>query len=199
MTPSNSFFVEHFTRAARQAEARGFPALASLRRIESEPVVLPPPATATNVRPDADGKWPLAGLLLIAAEAGGISKAEIVQSSRKPRIVRPAQVYCWLAQRFSKGSSCKQISTLLGGRDHSTVIHGSKRCDQVIIEIGHSPSDDPRSWAKHMLHATWPPMGQKRLLSRHYYPDFTVRDSTTEFARGRTGERIMNIAGECPP
>ena len=70
------------------------------------------------------------------ATAFGISRAELVGSSRAAAPLRARQVAILLT-RESTGLSLPQIGRLYGGRDHSTVLNSLRR-----IEVG--VSEDPQ-------------------------------------------------------
>ena len=72
------------------------------------------------------------------ATAFGISRAELVGSSRAAAPLRARQVAILLT-RESTGLSLPQIGRLYGGRDHSTVLNSLRR-----IEVGVSEDPEPR-------------------------------------------------------
>ncbi len=60
-----------------------------------------------------------------------ISVQEIVSSSRSKELVQPRQVAMYLV-RQETDASLPEIGALLGGRDHSTVIHGVERVKERL-------------------------------------------------------------------
>jgi hypothetical protein len=52
-----------------------------------------------------------------------ISRTELLSSRRAREVVRPRQVIYWLARRHTT-ASLPEIGRRLGGRDHTTVLHG---------------------------------------------------------------------------
>ncbi len=89
------------------------------------------------------------------ASAFGISRAELVGSSRATTPLRARQVAILLT-RESTDLSLPQIGRLYGGRDHSTVLNSLKRVEASLVsdadlaarvaalrDAVHSPADDP--------------------------------------------------------
>jgi len=60
-----------------------------------------------------------------------ISVQEIVSSSRSKELVQPRQVAMYLV-RQETDASLPEIGALLGGRDHTTVIHGVERVKERL-------------------------------------------------------------------
>jgi hypothetical protein len=125
MTPSNTLFVEHFTQAARVAEAR------------------------------PDGTYHLNTLMRIVSEAGGVPVSHLASDWRDHKRMRPRQAFCWIARRFTVHSLGR-----IGGkinRDHTTVLHGTRRINDVIAKLGiEVASNDPHSWTTALLSVRWP-------------------------------------------
>ncbi|MGD1995145.1 MAG: chromosomal replication initiator protein DnaA [Anaerolineae bacterium] len=63
----------------------------------------------------------------------GLGQDELCGPSRKRRISRPRQLAMYL-MRQETDKSLSQIGTALGGRDHTTVIHGCNRINSLIEE-----------------------------------------------------------------
>jgi chromosomal replication initiator protein len=70
-------------------------------------------------------------ILDLAANYFGITVSELVGRSRTAKIAIQRQVVMYLI-REETGASLPQIGELLGGRDHTTVIHG---CDRIADEM----------------------------------------------------------------
>lgn len=70
-------------------------------------------------------------ILDLAANYFGITVSELVGRSRTAKIAIQRQVVMYLI-REETGASLPQIGDLLGGRDHTTVIHG---CDRITDEM----------------------------------------------------------------
>lgn len=61
----------------------------------------------------------------------GVSKAEFMSIRRLPRIVEARHMFFWIARRFTS-FSLPQIGHFCGRKDHSTVMHGYRKIDQMI-------------------------------------------------------------------
>lgn len=70
-------------------------------------------------------------ILDLAANYFGISVSELIGRSRTAKIALQRQIIMYLI-REETGASLPQIGELLGGRDHTTVIHG---CDRIADEM----------------------------------------------------------------
>jgi chromosomal replication initiator protein len=70
-------------------------------------------------------------ILDIAAAYFGVNTDELTGRGRSARIALQRQIAMYL-MREETGASLLQIGAVLGGRDHTTVIHG---CDKVAEEI----------------------------------------------------------------
>ncbi len=62
-----------------------------------------------------------------------LSIEELCSSSRNQRVTRPRQVACYLI-RQETDASLSQIGQLLGGRDHSTILHACERIAALVEE-----------------------------------------------------------------
>jgi hypothetical protein len=69
-------------------------------------------------------------ILLTACDYYGISAAVMVSDRRTRRVVRPRQVIMWLCRKHT-GRSLPAIGNSLGGRDHTTVLHGCRHIDEL--------------------------------------------------------------------
>jgi chromosomal replication initiator protein len=61
----------------------------------------------------------------------GISRAEISGKGRRKDLVRPRQIAMYLI-REEAGASLVEIGSVLGGRDHSTVVHGIEKIEAAL-------------------------------------------------------------------
>lgn len=68
----------------------------------------------------------LATLMAITVRITGIESDDIRGPGRKMRIVRARQIYCYIARNVTP-RSLPAIGRTIGGRDHSTVLHGVKK------------------------------------------------------------------------
>ena len=61
----------------------------------------------------------------------GVTRAQLVSSSRKRTLVIPRQIFCHILYRTGK-FSLGAIGQLLGNRDHTTVIHSVKSVTELL-------------------------------------------------------------------
>lgn len=69
------------------------------------------------------GRPTMRSILRHVAEETGVSAAELIGQGRKASIVRARQ-YAMYRMRQETRQSLPQIGAFLGGRDHTTVLHG---------------------------------------------------------------------------
>lgn len=67
-------------------------------------------------------------ILNALSEVSGYSTDEIAGKCRERELVAVRQVYCYIAATKT-GHSLKNIGRLIGGRDHTTVIHSRNKVD----------------------------------------------------------------------
>jgi Bacterial dnaA protein helix-turn-helix len=63
--------------------------------------------------------------------ASGVSQKLITSKRRNLKYVRPRQAAYWLAHQETDSSS-PEIGRRIGGRDHSTILHGITRAEELI-------------------------------------------------------------------
>ena len=80
----------------------------------------------------------IADIKQAVAKHYGVSVLALEGPNRHRSIARPRQVAMWLARRLTYHST-PTIAKHLGGRDHSTIVVGSQRIDDLI-------QTDPRMW-----------------------------------------------------
>ncbi len=74
-------------------------------------------------------------ILEVAANYFGIPTAELVGRNRSARVALARQIIMFV-MREELGASLPQIGQVLGGRDHTTVMHG---CEKVASELSSDP------------------------------------------------------------
>lgn len=62
-----------------------------------------------------------------AAAVFGVTEAEILGGARVSRVCRPRFAVCYLAREMTD-LSLPHIGLLIGGRDHSTIVHAARQC-----------------------------------------------------------------------
>ena len=65
-------------------------------------------------------------IIEVVAEHYGISVDQMISKNRSASIVRPRQIAMFLCRQMVD-TPLEAIGTLLGGRDHSTIVHGTKK------------------------------------------------------------------------
>jgi hypothetical protein len=66
----------------------------------------------------------------VVCAAYDVSKVDIVSQRRSLKVVRPRQIVMYLAKTMTK-SSYPEIGKRLGGRDHTTIMHGVNRINSL--------------------------------------------------------------------
>lgn len=80
-------------------------------------------------------------VLRACAQAADITVDDLRGEKRSPQFVRPRQVAAWILINVV-GLSLGEAGRALGGRDHSTALHGRRAVDAVLSRAGMAPSDD---------------------------------------------------------
>jgi chromosomal replication initiation ATPase DnaA len=73
-------------------------------------------------------------ILQIVWEVTGITHAELRSPRRARSLSWPRHLACWLISKLRPDLSLPQIGRLLGGRDHTTIMHGRKHVDRKLDE-----------------------------------------------------------------
>ena len=81
------------------------------------------------INPDKPKEITLQLIVEIVCEHFQVSLDQIISKSRSNEIARPRFIAMYLAKNMTD-SSLEAIGTYLGGRDHSTVIHGIKKIEE---------------------------------------------------------------------
>lgn len=93
------------------------------------------PREAGKRAPVTGRKTPVRRILAIAAEINGIDAYRLITRSRRQKIARIRHALCSVA--YDEGHSSTQIGGILGGRDHSTILHGR---NQAAILAHYDPA-----------------------------------------------------------
>ena len=67
----------------------------------------------------------------------GVSEAWICSKERTRKIARPRQILMWILYR-NTGKSLPAIGRTLGGRDHSTILHGVRKVNSTPAFLDHA-------------------------------------------------------------
>jgi chromosomal replication initiator protein len=79
----------------------------------------------------AQGKLSLESILASAAAYFGVSVEELTGRNRSARIALQRQIVMYV-MREETDASLPQIGAVLGGRDHTTIMHG---CEKIAAEM----------------------------------------------------------------
>jgi chromosomal replication initiation ATPase DnaA len=122
--------------------------------------------------------WKLKDLLDIVLAVTGLPKVGVQSERRDNEVVKARHIFFWLARRFTL-RSLPYIGRVIGGRDHTTVLHGTRKVDAVVkamevvpenleadalkarIEVKAkleqaSEQNTPEAWAKFLWENKWP-------------------------------------------
>ncbi len=83
----------------------------------------------TIINPDAHKEITPELIIEIVAEHFQITPEQLNSKSRSSNIVKPRQIAMYLCKNMT-GTSLASIGEMLGGRDHSTVIHGIEKIEE---------------------------------------------------------------------
>lgn len=70
-------------------------------------------------------------ILATVADYFNVTRDQLVSPSRQQHIVLPRQVCMYLARKRTT-CSLEEIGDVLGGRDHTTVMHGVRTIDRAV-------------------------------------------------------------------
>lgn len=121
-------------------------------RIVEEGIILPRPVRPIDF--DTSGALTLRLLLRVCEHATGIPATAIQSQRRNSPVVKARQIYMWLCKRFTS-RSFPQIGALVGGRDHTTVMHGYRKAEAAIAALGIEVCDDSLVMAERLWLADW--------------------------------------------
>jgi 7,8-dihydro-6-hydroxymethylpterin-pyrophosphokinase len=78
-----------------------------------------------------DGCPPVRLIVEAAAQRFGVSYLDILSSRRTARVVLPRQIAAHLARKHT-ARSLTEIGRLMGGRDHTTILHSCAKVEQLL-------------------------------------------------------------------
>lgn len=109
------------------------------RRAVCAGIVVAPAALAAGARTSriasilemsTTGEDMIARILLVVSRFSGVSQADILSSLRTREVVEARQKALYLAHKLS-GKTLPEIGRRFGGRDHTTVLHASRKWQAV--------------------------------------------------------------------
>lgn len=121
-----------------------------------EAVIVQSHAQVTGAR-----EWSAHDILRLVARTTAVTRDELLGTSRKSIIVKARQIAFWLIVRHV-GMSLPQVGGLVGGKDHTTVLHAVRRVEAAAAELAIGLDGPPADVASALWTASWPPAGDKR-------------------------------------
>lgn len=121
----------------------------------------------------------------VVARREGLRLLDVLSHRRTARVVRPRQMIMWLARELTP-RSLPEIGRSLGGRDHTTVLHGCRRIDQLR-------QNDP-DFAERLE-------GHRAAVIERVEADSTLREILPSIDPVRLAERVLSgeISGVLTP
>ena len=101
-------------------------ALSKLDHNKEINIALAEEALKDIISPNAERKVTPELIIQVVADHFGITPLDISSQKRNKEVVYPRQIVMYLCQSMT-GASLQEIGRYLGGRDHTTIIHGSEK------------------------------------------------------------------------
>lgn len=91
-------------------------------------------------------------ILRVVSRVWGVHVSAITGGRRTHDVMRPRQAVYVLSCRLTM-ASMPQIGRAIGGRDHTSILHGRKKMQPVLdaVEAGIRPDASVREWAEEMF------------------------------------------------
>lgn len=86
------------------------------------------------ISPENDNKLKPEYIIKVVADQYGVRPEDIKSKNRKKEIVTPRHIAMYLIRYLNNDISLEDVGKVLGDRDHSTVIHGCEKIDELIKE-----------------------------------------------------------------
>ena len=102
-------------------------------RVTARPIslVLAEEALRDRINPDTPQEISLPYILDMVSDHFGITSGDILSKKKDAEIVLPRQIFMYLARKMTDHPLDK-IGLFLGGRDHSTVLHGKRKIENLL-------------------------------------------------------------------
>lgn len=71
-------------------------------------------------------------IVAAAAETFGVTAADLTGKRRDKEYTWPRQLACYLMRELCPGVSLEAVGKALGGRDHSTALHGERKVARLV-------------------------------------------------------------------
>lgn len=150
-TPPPNSLAAHFHRSHLERRARLFPPRPMVTPRPLAPVAQPSPPPPPKIEPVGEpvivvtkalkagggedivqGTRPRVSFIIcMVAEHFGMSKTDLISARRTRDVVRPRQIVSYLAKTMTL-RSLPEIGRLLGNRDHTTILHGVRKIEDLI-------------------------------------------------------------------
>jgi chromosomal replication initiator protein len=105
--------------------------------VEPEPIMAEPVvdqcATCGSIMVDDGAAVTISRIISAVCSHYNVLRMDLIGSRRNLKVARPRQVAMYLARELT-ALSYGQIGLRLGGRDHTTLIHGVKKVEALILK-----------------------------------------------------------------
>ena len=107
--------------------------IVALSRVTVRPITLElaEEALRDQINPDAPREITLPYILEVVSDHFGIRTSDIISKKKDAEIVFPRQIVMYLAKELTQ-TPLKNIGQFLGGRDHTTVLHGKRKIEEQL-------------------------------------------------------------------
>ena len=107
--------------------------IVALSRVTVRPITLElaEEALRDQINPDAPREITLPYILEVVSDHFGIKTSDIIGKKKDAEIVFPRQIVMYLAKELTQ-TPLKNIGQFLGGRDHTTVLHGKRKIEEQL-------------------------------------------------------------------
>ncbi len=107
--------------------------IVALSRVTVRPITLElaEEALRDQINPDAPKEITLPYILEVVSDHFGIKTSDIISKKKDAEIVFPRQIVMYLAKELTQ-TPLKNIGQFLGGRDHTTVLHGKRKIEEQL-------------------------------------------------------------------
>ena len=107
--------------------------IVALPRVTVRPITLElaEEALRDQINPDAPREITLPYILEVVSDHFGIRTSDIISKKKDAEIVFPRQIVMYLAKELTQ-TPLKNIGQFLGGRDHTTVLHGKRKIEEQL-------------------------------------------------------------------
>ncbi len=108
-------------------------------------------------------------LIRLVETIAGVSAIDILSLRRDATSVKARQIVMWLAKKFTL-RTFPEIGNYIGGRDHTTCLHGCNKVQRLInTKFGEPAGSSPEAWARHLWGHAWTDGAKRRQLSVDHF------------------------------